>query len=149
MRAQYDLLVKETGGQEYKARHILVPTLAEARSITAKLKAGARFEDLARLSKDLGNADNGGELGWAQASTYVPQFAAALTQLGKGQTTPAPVKTSFGYHVIRLDDVREAKVQTFEESRTSLTEAMTSNTLWQQAQFERMMAELLAGAKVE
>ncbi|MEO8937477.1 MAG: peptidylprolyl isomerase [Burkholderiaceae bacterium] len=149
IRAQYDVLVKETGGKEYKARHILVEKEADAKAIIAKLKAGAKFEDLAKQSKDPGSAANGGELDWAPASTYVKEFGDALAKLPKGQTTQVPVKTNFGYHVIRLDDVRDAKVPTFEEAKPQIASAMMANQQWQQGRFEQMMKDLRDKAKVE
>lgn len=149
IREQYDLLVKENGGKEYEARHILVEKEADAKAIIAKLKAGAKFEDLAKQSKDPGSAANGGDLGWAPASTYVKEFGDALTKLKKGEVTPVPIKTQFGYHVIRLDDVRDAKIPTFEEARPQIAGAMMANQQWQQQKFQQMKKELRDKAKVE
>ncbi len=149
IRQQYDLLVKETGGKEYKARHILVEKEADAKAIIDKLKKGAKFEDLAKQSKDPGSAAKGGDLDWAPASTYVKEFADALVKLPKGQYTQVPVKTQFGYHVIRLDDIRDAKVPSFEEAKPQIASAMMANQQWQQAKFEQMLKELRDKAKVE
>ena len=149
VRQQYDLLVKETGGTEYKARHILVEKEADAKAIVAKLKTGAKFEELAKQSKDPGSAANGGDLDWAPASTYVKEFGEALVKLPKGQYTQVPVKTQFGYHVIRLDDTRVAKVPTFDEAKPQIASAMMANQQWQQARFEQMMKELRDKARVE
>jgi peptidyl-prolyl cis-trans isomerase C len=149
LRQQYDLLVKETGGKEYEARHILVEKEADAKAIIAKLKAGAKFEDLAKQSKDPGSAANGGELGWAPASTYVKEFGDALTKLKKGEVTQTPVKTQFGYHVIRLDDVRDAKLPTFEEAKPQIANSIMSNQQWQQAKFQEMVKGLRDKAKIE
>ena len=149
IRQQYDLLAKETGGKEYKARHILVEKEADAKAIVDKLKKGAKFEDLAKQSKDPGSAANGGDLDWAPASTYVKEFADALVKLPKGQYTQVPVKTQFGYHVIRLDDVRDAKVPTFDEAKPQIANAMMANQQWQQAKFEQMLKDLRDKAKVE
>ena len=149
IRQQYDMLVKETGGKEYEARHILVEKEADAKAIIAKLKAGAKFEDLAKQSKDPGSAANGGDLGWAPASTYVKEFGDALKTLKKGEVTPVPVKTQFGYHVIRLDDVRDARVPSFDEAKPQIAAAMMSNQQWQQAKFQQMMQDLRSKAKVE
>lgn len=149
VRQQYELLVKETGGKEYEARHILVEKEADAKAIIAKLKTGAKFEDLAKQSKDPGSAANGGDLGWAPASTYVKEFGDALAKLKKGETTQTPVKTQFGWHVIRLDDVRDAKVPSFEEAKPQIASAMMSNQQWQQAKFEQMIKDLRDKAKVE
>ncbi|MDR0458281.1 MAG: peptidylprolyl isomerase [Burkholderiaceae bacterium] len=111
-KAEYDNVVKQlaaqAGGKEYKASHILVKTQDQANDIIAQLKKGAKFEDLAKqYSQDPGSAPQGGELGWASPKTYVPAFADALTKLNKGQTTDAPVKTQYGYHIIRLEDIRD------------------------------------------
>ena len=149
IRQQYDLLVKEAGGKEYRARHILVATEPEARAIVAKLKAGGKFEDLAKQSKDPGSAANGGDLDWAPAATYVKEFSDALVKLPKGQYTQVPVKTQFGYHVIRLDDVRDAKIPTFDEAKPQISGAMMANQQWQQAKFEQMVKDLRDKAKVE
>lgn len=149
VRQQYDLLVKEAGGKEYHARHILVATEPEAKAIIAKLKAGGKFEDLAKQSKDPGSAANGGDLDWAPAATYVKEFSDALVKLPKGQYTQVPVKTQFGYHVIRLDDVRDAKIPTFDEAKPQIAGAMMANQQWQQAKFEQMLKDLRDKAKVE
>ena len=149
LRAQYDLLVKDVGGKEYKARHILVEKEADAKAIIAKLKAGARFEDLAKQSKDPGSAANGGDLDWAPASTYVKEFSDALVKLPKGQITQTPVKTQFGWHVIRLDDTRDAKIPSFEEAKPQILNAMSTNQQWQQGKFKAMLDDLRAKAKIE
>lgn len=149
VRQQYDLLVKDVGGKEYKARHILVEKEADAKAIIAKLKAGAKFEDLAKQSKDPGSAANGGNLDWAPASTYVKEFSDALVKLHKGQITQTPVKTQFGWHVIRLDDTRDAKIPSFEEAKPQIVAAMSTNQQWQQAKFKAMLDDLRAKAKVE
>ena len=113
-KAEYDRLVASqapaAGAKEYKARHILVEKEDEAKAIIAQIKKGAKFEDLAKKqSKDPGSGAQGGDLGWANPAGYVPEFAQALGKLHKGQMTDTPVKTQFGYHVIRVDDVRDAK----------------------------------------
>ena len=109
IKAEYDKFAKGAAGgdKEYRARHILVESEAEAKSIIEQLKKGAKFEELAKKSKDPGSAANGGDLDWNGADTFVKPFSDAMVRLEKGQTTEAPVKTDFGWHVIRLDDVRE------------------------------------------
>jgi peptidyl-prolyl cis-trans isomerase C len=110
IQKEYDKFKAQASGTEYKVRHILVEKEEEAKSILAQLKAGAKFEDLAKKSsKDPGSAQNGGELDFAAPSSYVPEFSQAMTALKKGETTETPVKTQFGYHVIRLDDTRTAQ----------------------------------------
>jgi len=113
-KAYYDSVVKQladqSSGKEYKVSHILVKQEDQAKDIIAQLNKGANFSDLAKkYSQDPGSAANGGELGWASPKTYVPEFADALTKLNKGQTTDTPVKTQYGYHIIRVEDIRDAK----------------------------------------
>ncbi|HYF60488.1 MAG TPA: peptidylprolyl isomerase [Burkholderiaceae bacterium] len=107
VKAEYDKLAKPSGDKEYKARHILVETEAEAKGIVDQLKKGAKFEELAKKSKDPGSAPNGGDLDWNGPDTFVKPFAEAMVKLEKGKYTEMPVKTDFGWHVIRLDDVRD------------------------------------------
>jgi peptidyl-prolyl cis-trans isomerase C len=136
-KAEYDKFVKEmaaqTGGKEYKASHILVKTEDQAKDVIAQLKKGAKFEDLAKkYSQDPGSATKGGELGWASSKTYVPEFATALTKLNKGQTTDTPVKTQYGYHIIRLEDIRDTKPQTppaFDAIKLQITQQLEQQKL--------------------
>lgn len=113
-RAEYDRLVEKekpaAGAKEYKARHILVEKEDEAKNIIAQLKKGGKFDEIAKKqSKDPGSGARGGDLGWASPKSYVPEFSGALQKLKKGGLTQAPVKSQYGWHVIRLDDVRDAK----------------------------------------
>ncbi len=108
VKAEYDKLNAKSGGKEYKARHILVATEAEANDIIAKLKKDIKlFPALAKeKSKDPGSKANGGDLGWFNPAGMVPEFGAAVATLEKGKFTETPVKSQFGYHVIVLDDSR-------------------------------------------
>ena len=150
-KAEYDRIVGSqapaAGAKEYKARHILVEKEDEAKAIIAQLKKGAKFEDIAKKqSKDPGSGAQGGDLGWANPSGYVPEFAQALGKLGKGQMTDAPVKSQFGYHVIRVDDVREAKgpeVPSFEQVKPQVVQQL------QQQKLVKFQEDLRAKAKVE
>ena len=110
VQKEYDKFKAQASGTEYKARHILVEKEDEAKAIVAQLKAGAKFEDLAKKSsKDPGSAPNGGDLDFAAPGSYVPEFSQALTALKKGEYTETPVKTQFGYHIIKLEDTRAAQ----------------------------------------
>jgi len=124
IQAEYDRVKGAQGDNEYQARHILVETEAQARDIIAQLKKGAKFEELAKQSKDPGSASNGGSLDWAPAATYVKPFADALASLNKGQTTENPVQTQFGWHVIRLDDVRPVQFPSIEQLRPQIEESL-------------------------
>lgn len=107
LKAKYEEMKPQIVSKEVMARHILVKTEDEAKKILAALKKGKKFEDLAKQSMDPGSKDKGGELGWANPSNYVPEFSEALAKLEKGQITPAPVKTNYGYHIIQKQDERE------------------------------------------
>ncbi|MDP1895484.1 MAG: peptidylprolyl isomerase, partial [Hydrogenophaga sp.] len=116
IKAEYDKFAAANAGQEFRARHILVEKEDEAKAIIASIKGGAKFEDIAKKqSKDPGSGANGGDLDWAAAGSYVTEFSEAMVKLGKGQMTDAPVKSQFGWHIIRVDDVRQAQLPKFEE----------------------------------
>ena len=116
IKAEYDKFAAANGGKEYKARHILVDKEEDAKALIAQIKAGGNFEELAKKnSKDTGSAQNGGDLDFAKPESYVPEFGGALTKLKKGEMTDVPVKSQFGYHIIRLDDTRDAAFPAFEE----------------------------------
>lgn len=92
---------------EYRTSHILVATEAEAKSLIEQIKGGAKFEDVARAkSKDPGSAEQGGALGFLSPDAVVPAYSLAMLALQKGQMTDSPVKSEFGYHIIRMDDIR-------------------------------------------
>ncbi len=129
IKAEYDRYKAQAGDKEYLARHILVEKEDEAKAIIAKLKSGGKFEELAKQSKDPGSAANGGSLDWASPSAYVKPFADALSGLSKGQITDTPVKTQFGYHVIKLEDVRAAKLPSMEEVKPQIAESLQQKKL--------------------
>ena len=129
IKAEYDRFTKQTGDKEYHLRHILVENEADANAIIAKIKGGAKFEDLAKQSKDTGTAANGGDLDWASPSSFPPEFAAGFTGLQKGQVTEKPVKTQVGYHVIKLDDVRPAKLPSMDEVKPQIADALAQQKL--------------------
>lgn len=142
IKAEYDKIKLQMGDKEYHARHILVGTEEEAKAIIAKLKGGAKFEELAKQSKD-GSAANGGDLDWAAPGSYVPEFSAALVKLNKGQITDTPVKTQFGYHVIKLEDTRPTKLPALEEIKQQVAEQV------QQRRVASYREELAKKAKVQ
>jgi len=144
IKAEYDKFVAANSGKEYKASHILVPTEAEAKAIIASIKKGAKFEDIAKKqSKDPGSGAKGGDLDWANPSSYVSEFTEALIKLQKGQMTQAPVKTQFGWHVIRLDDVRQAQLPKLEDVKPQIAQQL------QQQKLAKFQEDLRAKAKIE
>ncbi|MDB5878451.1 MAG: putative peptidyl-prolyl cis-trans isomerase [Variovorax sp.] len=144
VQAEYDKFVAANGGKEFKARHILVETEDQAKKIIADLNKGAKFEDLAKkLSKDPGSGANGGDLDWAAPASFVPEFSEAMMKLNKGQTTAVPVKSQFGYHIIRVDDIRQAQLPKVEEVKPQITQQL------QQQRLQKYQEDLRAKAKVE
>lgn len=143
IKAEYDRFKAQASDKEYHARHILVEKEEDAKAIIVKLKAGAKFEDLAKQSKDPGSAANGGDLDWAAPAAFVKPFSDAMTSLQKGQLYDTPVKTQFGYHVIRLDDVRAAKIPTLEEVKPQIAEGL------QQKKLQAFQQQLRAKAKIQ
>ena len=144
LKAEYDKFAAANGGKEYKARHILVEKESDATAIIASLKKGGKFEDIAKKqSKDPGSGAKGGDLDWANPSSYVPEFTEALLKLNKGQTTDTPVKSQFGYHVIRVDDIRSAQLPAFEEVKPQISQQM------QQQKLTTFQEDLRKKAKIE
>lgn len=144
IQAAYDAAKAEPVEPEYRARHILVKTEAEAKKIIADLGKKAKFEDLAKkLSKDPGSAKGGGDLDWSDRGAFVKEFSDALAGLKKGETTKTPVKTQFGYHVIRLDDVRQPEMLPLDAVRDEIVKQL------QNQRIRAAISAARAGAKVE
>jgi peptidyl-prolyl cis-trans isomerase C len=145
IQAMYDKAKAEAVEPEYHARHILVKTEAEAKKIIADLNSKkAKFEDLAKkLSKDPGSAKKGGELDWSDRRAFVPEFSEALASLKKGETTKTPVKTQFGYHIIRLDDTRQPKLPPLDAVRGEIVKQL------QQTRVRDAITAARADAKIE
>ena len=143
IKAEYERFTAQAGDKEYHVRHILLGTEAEAKDVLAKLKAGAKFEDLAKASKDTGSAANGGDLDWAAPSSFPKVFSDALVALQKGQVTQTPVQTTNGYHIIKLEDVRPAKLPTLDEVKPQISEAL------QQKKLQAYQEEMVKKAKIQ
>jgi peptidyl-prolyl cis-trans isomerase C len=145
VRARYDKQVTGLPAEEeVQARHILVKGEDEAKAIIAELKANGDFAKIAKeKSTDQGSGANGGELGWFKKGDMVPEFAEAAFTLKKGEVSPAPVKTQFGFHVIKLEDRRQAKPPAFEEMEEELRQEMAREAGTQ------MIEQLRAKAQIE
>jgi peptidyl-prolyl cis-trans isomerase C len=129
LRREYDTIKSQIGDKEYKVRHILVEKEDEAKEIIAALQKGESFEKLADRSKDPGSKANGGDLDWNAPANFVKPFSEAMVKLEKGKFTAQPVQTQFGWHVIKLDDVRDAKVPSFDEVKPQLAQRMQGQVL--------------------
>ena len=144
IKAEYDKFAAANGGKEYKARHILVEKEDEAKAIIAQLKKGGKFEEIAKKSsKDPGSGANGGDLDWASAGSYVKEFSDALVALQKGKMTETAVKTQFGYHIIRLEDTRDAQLPKFDDVKPQIAQQL------QQQKLAKYQEDLRAKAKIE
>jgi len=143
IKQEYDRAKSATGETEYKARHILLDTDDEAKLVISELKKGGKFEELAARSKDEGSKAKGGDLGWSVPAYYDKAFADALVKLKKGEFTETPVHTRYGYHVIKLDDVRPVKFPSYDEAKQRIQQQLAQRKL------EKLVRDLRAKAKVQ
>jgi len=144
IQAEYDKFAAANGGKEYRARHILVETEDQAKALIADIKKNGKFEELAKKnSKDPGSGANGGDLDWAGASSYVAEFSNAMVKLGKGEMTNEPVKSQFGWHIIRVDDVRDAQLPKLEEVKPQIAQQL------QQQKMGKFQEDLRSKARVQ
>ena len=144
IKAEYDKFATANSGKEYKARHILVEKEDQAKAIIAQIKKGGKFDEIAKKSsKDPGSGAKGGDLDWANPGNYVKEFSEALSGLTKGKMTETPVKTQFGYHIIRLDDIRDAVLPKFDDVKPQISQQL------QQQKIGKFQEELRAKAKIE
>ena len=144
LKAEYDKIKSQMGDSEYKVRHALVATEADAKAMIDQLKKGGKFDKLAsEKSQDPGSKAKGGDLGWISTGSVVKPFGDALKQLKKGQYTSAPVQSQFGWHVIKLEDTRPVQAPPFEEVKENLRQRM------QQQQAEKAVLALRGVAKVD
>jgi len=142
-KAEYDKYKAQLGDKEYSARHILVATEAEAKDIITQLSKGGDFAKLAKeKSKDPGSKDKGGDLGWFSLGGMVKPFSDAVSSLKKGASTTAPVQTQFGWHVIKLEDTRDAQPPSYDKVKEGLQKQL------QQRDLEKLLTDLRAKAKI-
>ncbi len=143
IKQEYENQKSHYGNKEYKVEHILVDTEKEAQAIVAELKKkGSKFDKIAKKSsKDPGSKDKGGDLGWTIPSSFVPPFGEAILKLNKGEIS-APVQTQYGWHVIKLDDVRDLKIPTIEEARGNLEKRLQQQAIQEAIKGLRANAEI-------
>lgn len=130
IKAAYDAEVAESKGQEeVKARHVLLSTEDEAKKIHDEIKKGGDFEKIAKeKSVDKGTAVSGGDLGWFAKDKMVPEFSEAAFKLKKGEISE-PVKSPFGWHIIKLDDRRPLQIASLEDSKELLRTELSSKVV--------------------
>lgn len=130
LKREYDAIKQQIGDKEYKVSHILVEKEDEAKEVVAELQKGGKFADLAKArSKDPGSKDRGGDLDWNAPANFVKPFSDAMVKAEKGKFTPQPVQTQFGWHVILVEDVRDAKVPGYDEVKPQLAQRMQAQHL--------------------
>ena len=144
--AEYNKAKAKAGTTEYRPSHILLGSEQEAKTVIAKLTSGkkkAKFEDLAKKESKDSTAGNGGDLGWVLPSNLAPEFANAMTKLKAGEISKKPVQTKFGWHVIRMQEIRSLDIPEFDKLKQRIAGQM------QQLQLRKYVVELRAGAKIE
>ena len=127
----YDEKVKNHKVKEYKISHILMKTEKEAKDVIAKLDSGSKFNELAKKESTGPSAKEGGELGWLNSAQLnrMPSFAQAVSELKKGKYTKNPVKTQYGWHVVKLEDEREVPPPTLDQLRKQIVAALRQKRL--------------------
>ncbi|MEI2806940.1 MAG: caspase family protein [Albidovulum sp.] len=142
IKKEYETATAAMKDKEYKASHILVDSEDKAKEVIAKLKKGGNFAELAKTKSSDSSAASGGDLGWFATSMMVPPFAQAVAKLKKGQYSEQPVQTPFGWHVILLEDVRDATPPSLDELKPQIAQMLQSRTV------NDYLEKLKAGAKI-
>ncbi len=143
LKAEYDRQINLIGdSQEYNLKQIIVANEADAKAIISSLKRGESFEKLAKEKSLDPSKEQGGNLGWVLAKQIIPEIANVLANMSRGSLTAAPIQTSLGWHVIKLEDSRQFKAPTFEESKVRVQQ-----TLMQAKRIE-LLGKLREGAKI-
>ena len=143
IKKEYETAVAAMKGKEYKASHILVDSEDKAKEIIVELKKGGSFAELAKSKSSDSSAANGGDLGWFTPSMMVPPFAQAVAKMEKSKYSEQPVQTPFGWHVILLEDVRDAKPPTLDELRPQIAQMLQSRMV------NEYLEKLRADAKIK
>jgi peptidyl-prolyl cis-trans isomerase C len=143
LRVEYETALTTMDKTEYHARHILVATKELADQLTAKIKGGAKFEDIAKAQSMDGSKERGGDLGWFSPTRMVKPFADAVKTLKKGEMTASPVQTQFGWHIIKLEDTREVTPPPFEQVKEQLSNRVMQKKL------QAYVEDLKKTAKIE
>ena len=143
IKSTYELIKTNFSNQkEYNASHILVETKEEAIKLVNELSVGENFQELAKKNSIGPSSNNGGSLGWFSAGQMVPEFEAAALML-KINEISNPIKTEFGWHIIKLNDQRLKTVPTLEELKNEITQNL------QQEFIENHINEIAQNVKIE
>jgi len=144
IQKEYERAKSQTGDKEYRARHILLSTEDDAKSVIADLKKGGKFDEVAqKRSLDEGTRPKGGDLDWNVPTNFDKAFADAMVKLDKGKMTDAPVRSRFGFHVIQLDDVRAVSFPKIDQVKQQIQQGIVAQRV------DAYLRELRGKAKVE
>jgi peptidyl-prolyl cis-trans isomerase C len=144
VQKEYERAKVQTGDKEYKARHVLVATEDEAKSVLADIKKGGKFDEVAqKRSLDQGSRPKGGDLDWNVPSNFDKAFADAMVKLEKGKMTEAPVRSRFGFHIIQLDDVRAVNFPPLSQVNQQIQQRLVGQKV------DALIRDLRAKAKIE
>ena len=149
LKKRFQQEVEKTHKTEYRVRHILVKSQEEAIAIIGTLKKSGNFAAIAKgKSLDVQTGKNGGDLGWVNQGMVVPEFFEGVTALKKGQSSPAPVKSDFGFHIIKVEDSRPLKIPSYEEFINDKRARANLHRKIQDERVEALAKDLKAKAKV-
>lgn len=143
VKAEYDQQVAKLDVKEFKASHILLEDEAAANAVIAEIEGGAEFATVAKEKSTGPSGPNGGDLGWFTAQSMVPEFSQAVGTMKKGDVSKTPVKTQFGYHVIKLDDTRDAEKPKMDQVRAEIEGILTQNKLAAKLEELRKAADIV------
>ena len=144
IQKEYERAKIQTGDKEYKARHVLVATEDDAKSVLADLKKGGKFDEIAqKRSLDEGTRPKGGDLDWNVPTNFDKAFADAMVKLEKGKMSEAPVRSRFGFHIIQLDDVRPVSFPPLAQVRQQIQQRLVDQKI------QNLVRDLRAKAKIE
>ncbi len=129
LHAEYDTAIASMDKTEFHARHILVATKEKAEQLIKKLKSGAKFEDVAKAESSDNSKTSGGDLGWFTTSRMVKPFGDAVKALKKGEITPEPVQTQYGWHIIKLEDTRDVTPPPFDQVKAQVMKGVMQKKL--------------------
>lgn len=130
VQAEYDRYAAQfKGTKEVQVHQIVLADEAGANKVIAELKKGAKFDALVKLSVDANSRSRGGDMGWGNLAAMDPSLADALKTLGKGQVSAKALKSPLGWHVFRVDDVRDAKPVPLETLKPRIMQELQNKTI--------------------
>ena len=150
LKLAYDNFIQKNKTTEYHAKHILLEDEASARDVLKRLDRGENFEDLAKnFTKDTGTKAKGGDLGWTTSRKMVKEFADGVAALAKGETTKEPIKTQYGWHIIKLQESRQAAAPPYEGMKEKLSNLIRNEKLQDHIKSLREQAKISIYIKPE